>query len=362
MPHSCGHCTSSFESRNALFRHLKKCIALQEVAAESQTSNTYCSVDVSIFLSLPENATKDVFLYATGGRVRGRTLGSVERFSFRRGIWEMCSYMNDNRGSHGVASVNENSSLYLLGGGGFKTNLATCEKLQCSGSAQVPTWKNIAPMKTYRHALVVVSFESTSKHPSRHYSPSIFAIGGWVDGSKCSGDVERYDVRTNSWHSCAPLLLPRRLLGATEFGDSEIYVFGGQVQDGAGGGGEWYTDKVERYCVISNSWSYLKPLPIAGPASSATVGNFMYIFVHGKAVFRYDPLKDDYIIMSTLPLSDWFCFDVCTRGPKVYLVGGKVDGVFSKAFWSYDTALDEWERLPDMHRQRRRCAVAIVEY
>ena len=37
-----------------------------------------------------------------------------------------------------------------------------------------------------------------------------------------------YDVITDTWHSCSPLLVPRRLHGATVLNQS-IYVFGGNT-------------------------------------------------------------------------------------------------------------------------------------
>ena len=64
---------------------------------------------------------------------------------------------------------------------------------------------------------------------------------------------------------------PRRLLGAAgrvtaDFPKGEVYVFGGQVQDGAGGGGgDWFTANVERLDVAANVWQLRSPLPHSGP-------------------------------------------------------------------------------------------------
>ena len=138
---TCQLCGSNgFESRNKLFKHLKIC-SLPSLIKDSNLK------------SLQDNANHTIsknYIYVTGGRVRGRTLGSVERYSLEDNKWESCSYMMENRGSHGAAAFK--SQLFILGGGGFRSNLATCESLNAINNQ----WKPIAPMQTYRHALAVV--------------------------------------------------------------------------------------------------------------------------------------------------------------------------------------------------------------
>ena len=106
------------------------------------------------------------------------------------------------------------------------------------------SWSNIEPMMTFRHALAVASFEQF-----------VYVIGGWIDGSKCSNSVERYDISCSSsidsissasilkrvgdlkcnshqWQMMSPLLLARRLLGAATYAPGRaIFVFGGQCDD-----------------------------------------------------------------------------------------------------------------------------------
>jgi Kelch motif len=280
--------------------------------------------------------------------------------------------MKENRGSHGAAGVGE--CLYVLGGGGFHSNLATCEMLDTRSNE----WRAIAPMKTFRHALAVVSLETTreffttqqkvvpftEKHGSlkeleklglpEGVVPLVFVIGGWIDGTVCSADVEVYDVMTDSWHSAAPLTVPRRLHGATAL-DNKIYVFGGNCDDGV-----WYTAAVECYDLSTNSWTKRKDLPQPGPTSAVAVGQYIYVLMHGKRIVRYDPRTDDYMNLAELPLKEWFTFDVTTSGSVIYVHGGATMGVWSKAFYSYDVLTNEWTELPQMIRQRRRCAAAIV--
>ena len=159
------------------------------------------------------------YIYVTGGRLRGKTLGCVERFSLGRGVWEACPRMMENRGSHGAAAIG--ARLFALGGGGFDSNLATCEEF----NAFDQIWSPITPMKTFRHALSVVAMNISADFLRTNQSvipvtdahhrrtlPSdtsmdntsddvclVFCIGGWMDGTVCSGHVEVYDVATNTW-------------------------------------------------------------------------------------------------------------------------------------------------------------------
>jgi hypothetical protein len=67
-------------------------------------------------------------------------------------VWQPIKSLIENRGSHGSECVN--GKLYVMSGGGFRSNLATCEVYDFKNDS----WKNIAPMPndTLRHALSVV--------------------------------------------------------------------------------------------------------------------------------------------------------------------------------------------------------------
>ena len=288
------------------------------------------------------------YIYVTGGRLRGRTLGSVERYGLKSNMWEACPTLRENRGSHGAATIG--NRIFVIGGGGFDSNLASCEALDVNTNE----WQFVKPTVIYRHALALVSTNFIDPHTSIA-SPSIYALGGWIDGKICSGDVERYDAASDTWSTCASLLVPRRLFGATAFGD-RIYAFGGNCDDGV-----WYTAAAERYDPHNNQWERLPDLPYPGPTSCATVGDFIYIFLHGKWVYRFDPATNDYTkCCPSLPLLNWYSFDVCVCGFYIFVVGGANDGVWSRALFRFDTRTNEWKRLPDMIQQRRRCAATIV--
>lgn len=273
----------------------------------------------------------DGYIYVTGGRFRGRTLGSAERLCLSSLAWEPVPRMAENRGSHGAAAVGQ--SLLVLGGGGFKSNLSTVERLEPEGCE----WRFVAPMTTHRHALAVQSFEH-----------AVYAIGGWVDGSACSDAVEKYDALTDAWTRCGSLIFARRLHGATAVAKSRrIYAFGGNCSDG-----EWYTSTVEAYNVDSDEWVRRNDLPCAGPCSAVTVRSehdeTVFVFMHGGHVLRYNEELDEYTRLARLPLVEWFCFAAVAVGAHVYCVGGAERGKWSKAVQRYDTLHDTWECMPSM--------------
>ena len=70
-----------------------------------------------------------------------------------------------------------------------------------------------------------------------------------------------------------------------------------------------------------------------GPCSAVAVGDFIYVLMHGKRVYRYDRAADTYLPLAELPLSNWFTFDVTTFGCYIYAHGGASEGIWSKAFF-----------------------------
>jgi len=186
---TCLTCNSSFDSRNKLFKHLKNCGSSSQIANDSNGGVGKCSIQDGSLIDLH---TSHKVIFVCGGRIRGRTLASVESFSFRTNAWEKLPPMIENRGSHVTYGLGH--FIYAFGGGGFESNLATCEKYD----TRYGVWNKIPPMSTYRHALAAASIGA-----------DIFLVGGWVEGIKCSKDVEVFDTLTETWSLRSPLLLAR---------------------------------------------------------------------------------------------------------------------------------------------------------
>jgi hypothetical protein len=144
---SCEHCKETgFPSRNKLFKHYKYCSSALKLPLSSEI------IDPNF------NDTKDAYIYVTGGRIRGKTLGYVERYihilahefinsqlnllksylcrySIKRNVWEKVPNMLENRGSHCSAAIG--NIIYVMGGGGFHSNLDSNEKFNC----ETQTWE-----------------------------------------------------------------------------------------------------------------------------------------------------------------------------------------------------------------------------
>lgn len=401
----CTSCGTEFPSRNKLFKHVRTC--------GSTVDNALVNTNLAPF------DHSEWTIYAVGGRLRGRTLNSCEQFSFKNQAWTDFKHMLDHRGSH--TAVSYDKSIYVFGGGGFESNLSSCEKY----SLATGEWTAIAPMNSLRHA-----------HSICRSDTNIFIIGGWIDGSRCIGDVEVYNISNDSWSSVTPLQTPRRLHASTAI-HGKIFVFGGNSSndnhktantmlhlDATGSnfatsataaenipglstvdtsgtdpstGVEWYTKKAECYNIVTDTWSYVKDLPISGPCSAIALSvlltpsgeekDYVFIFMHGKFVLRYDVAADTYTKCNPLPERNWYCFDVCMLKPRIhsdtssdnssdtnctsdqhhlhdghiYAVGGAVDGAWANVLYAYNIYSDTWTKMPGMRLPRRRCCAVAIQ-
>jgi hypothetical protein len=245
--------------------------------------------------------------------------------------------MSEARGSHGSAAVDER--IFVFGGGGLHSNLSACEYFD--GEA----WKPISPCSDVRHALAVTS---AGNH--------IFVIGGWRDGSVCSASVEMYDATLDTWTTLPPMLLARRLLAACVHG-KHIFVFGGNREDPY-----WFTNKAEKYDIESGTWQYIADVPHSGEMSAQSVSGSIYVIVHGKSIYRYNEVKNEYRHAIDLPINQWFCFGTAVLGRYLLVFGGIVNGRWCKEAFALDTESLQWARLAPMNHCRRRCAGSVVTY
>ncbi len=100
----CLKCNLNFGSRNKLFKHLRVCG--MTVDHESKKIRFCIERDA-------EQQEQRKFIYVVGGRLRGRTLSSVYRYSLTDMNWNASIPMRENRGSHG--SIFLRGVLYAVG-------------------------------------------------------------------------------------------------------------------------------------------------------------------------------------------------------------------------------------------------------
>src|ERR1700722_19618649 len=88
------------------------------------------------------------------------------------------------------------------------------------------------------------------------HSRLLFAIGGF-DGHRRLADVESYNPDTNTWTPERPLIIGRSGAAAVALAES-IYVVGGYASDSVQG--PMQLDAVERYCMLTQQWTLVRPL------------------------------------------------------------------------------------------------------
>ena len=97
----CSKCQRTFPSRNKLFAHLRDSSCSDRPAQKVEHVVDQFSEDTA-------------YIYVVGGRNRGKTLLSTERFSLKRKHWEAGPPMQEHRGSHTVAVCG--NILYAIAG------------------------------------------------------------------------------------------------------------------------------------------------------------------------------------------------------------------------------------------------------
>ncbi len=84
-------------------------------------------------------------------------------------------------------------------------------------------------------------------------------------------DNSRYDSSTDTWIELEPMQLRRSGFTASEM-NGQIYVFGGQIPEGA-------TNKVEMYDPVANKWSELPEMEFnRSGATSINHEDRIYVF------------------------------------------------------------------------------------
>ena len=51
-------------------------------------------------------------------------------------------------------------------------------------------------------------------------------------------------------------------------------------------------------------------MPWKGESCAASCGDFIFVFVMGKGVLKFDPKLQTFTKSADLPLPEWFAFDV----------------------------------------------------
>ncbi|XP_078601434.1 kelch-like protein 5 isoform X2 [Branchiostoma floridae x Branchiostoma japonicum] len=181
-------------------------------------------------------------LYVVGGRDGLKTLNTTECYNPKTKQWTSMPPMSTHRHGLGVAVLE--GPMYAVGGHDGWSYLNTVERWD----PQARQWNYVAPMSTPRSTVGVAV-----------QGGKLYAVGG-RDGSSCLRSVECYDPHTNKWTMCAPMSKRRGGVGVTVCNEC-LYAIGGHDAP-ASNSGSRFTDCVERYDPKTDTWTTVAPLSV----------------------------------------------------------------------------------------------------
>ncbi|XP_071979120.1 kelch-like protein 4 [Engystomops pustulosus] len=189
-------------------------------------------------------------MYAVGGHDGWSYLNTVERWDPQARQWNYVASMSTPRSTVGVAALN--NKLYAVGG---RDGSSCLKSMECF-DPHTNKWSMCAPMSKRRGGVGVAT-----------YNGFLYAVGGHDAPasnlcSRLSDCMERYDPKTDSWTTVAPLSVPRDAVGVCSLGD-RLYAVGGYD-------GQTYLNTVESYDAQTNEWTQEVPLNI-GRAGACVV-------------------------------------------------------------------------------------------
>jgi hypothetical protein len=151
------------------------------------------------------------------------------------------------------------------------------------------------------------------------------------------------------------MITPRRLMGVTLHANC-IYTFGGNIDDFG-----TVADQTEIYFIHEDRWVVGPPLPKGGQTSAVTINGFIYLAIHGDALYRFCLTEMSFTqLCPELPRPRWYNFEMVAFNDRIYILGGNIDGVWSPELWRYDIYSNVWEQKQSMRQERRRCGATVA--
>jgi N-acetylneuraminic acid mutarotase len=164
-------------------------------------------------------------------------------------------------------------------------------------------------------------------------------------------------ARAQPWSTRAATLEAIQEVAVAALG-GKLYLVGGLV-------GAVPSDRVEVWDPVSDSWSFVSPLPAPLHHTTATalggklyvIGGWSDFFATPLAsVYEYDPTTDSWASRSAMPTARGSPAAAAV-GSEIYVAGGDPGG---SDFAVYDPATDTWQPLPPMPTARQHLGAAGV--
>jgi N-acetylneuraminic acid mutarotase len=259
--------------------------------------------------------------------------------------WQSCSSLDNAPNLPVIAAVN--GKIYVLSGLSGQ-NIPTFEY-----DPSTDSWSEKAPIP---HGCFWSSGVSVNG--------KIYVMGGGQPTTKKNYNFV-YDPATDSWSAAALLLTPRMYHSATVC-NGKIYILGGQNGDGTT---EWYFDE---YYPDHNTWMRKSQLLNNGAwyCGAASLDNKVYRIAGGGSsntlikdnVDRYDIISDSWTELNSFPIRlhapATFEFK-----DKIYVIGGYSNNTYIDSICVYDEFSDTWSHpeLPRMPQPRSYHKTAMID-
>jgi len=225
----------------------------------------------------------------------------------------------------------------------------------------------------------VVSKVPSLKDARQHHTATllqdgrVLITGGrGIDGLSTLASCELYTPKSNTWTSCAPLLVARSHHAAVLLDDGRVLVTGGTTHESVDGNNRFVAlASTEIYDPKKNVW-------VAGPSmadarnghtavrlkdgSVLVAGGAREQRTHLATVERFTPSTNTWAAEKPLSVGRWMHTAALTPDGDVVVAGGRSNtaqsgkgpGVSIASVERFDFKTREWVALPDMSEPRQR--------
>ncbi|EPQ11113.1 Kelch-like protein 1 [Myotis brandtii] len=233
-------------------------------------------------------AVIDDKLFVIGGRDGLKTLNTVECYNPKTKTWTVLPPMSTHR--HGLGVTVLEGPIYAVGGHDGWSYLNTVERWD----PQSQQWTFVASMSIARSTVGVAALNG-----------KLYSVGG-RDGSSCLSSMEYYDPHTNKWNMCAPMCKRRGGVGVATC-DGFLYAVGGHDAP-ASNHCSRLLDYVERYDPKTDTWTTVAPLSMPRDAVGVCLlGDRLYAVggydgqTYLNTMESYDPQTNEWTQVRLLP-------------------------------------------------------------
>ncbi|XP_023702512.1 kelch-like protein 5 isoform X2 [Cryptotermes secundus] len=199
--------------------------------------------------------------------------------------------------------------------------------------------------------------QSPRTRPRKSTVGVLYAVGG-MDANKGATNIEKYDLRSNTW-SHAARMSGRRLQFGVAVLDGRLYVVGGRD-------GLKTLNSVECYDIESKTWTTLPPMSthrhglgvgvLEGPLY-AVGGHDGWSYLN--TVERWDPQARQWSYVAPMSTAR-SSVGVAVLNSKLYAVGGRDGGSCLRTVECYDPHTNKWLPCAPLANQRGGVGVGVV--